>query len=78
MECPGADDIIGWQLAERCGVSTDPKGIELALEFIHRGTNEAGYVATGGEFTLNNGYLDPVAWKKSRGGTTTWGARAPR
>jgi hypothetical protein len=60
--------VIGWQLAERCGVRTDPKGLEYAFEFIHRGTNEAGYVAYGGEFTLNNGYVDPVAWKKSREG----------
>ncbi|MFN3483998.1 MAG: DUF6288 domain-containing protein [Planctomycetota bacterium] len=68
MQYPTILAVIGWQLAERCGVKTDPRGLELALEFIHRGTNEAGYVAYGGEFTLNNGYVDPVAWKKSREG----------
>ncbi len=60
--------VIAWQLAERCGVKADPKGVKNALEFIHRGTNAAGYVAYGGEFTLNNGLIDPVAWKKSKDG----------
>ncbi len=60
--------VIAWQLAERCGVKADPKGLKHALEFIHRGTNASGYVAYGGEFTLNNGLIDPVAWKKSKGG----------
>lgn len=60
--------VLGWELAERCGVAVDPKGVANAFDFIHRGTNEAGYVAYGGEFTLNNGYVDPVAWKKSTSG----------
>jgi hypothetical protein len=60
--------VIAWQLGERCGVKADPKGLRNALEFIHRGTNAAGYVAYGGEFTLNNGLIDPVAWKKSKDG----------
>jgi hypothetical protein len=61
--------VIGWQLAERCGVKAEPRGLRNALDFIHRGTNEAGYVAYGGEFTLNNGLVDPIAWRKSAGGT---------
>jgi hypothetical protein len=61
--------VLAWQLAERCGVRTDPRAMRNALDFIHRGTNEAGYVAYGGEFTLNNGLVDPVAWRKSTGGT---------
>ncbi|HYG74320.1 MAG TPA: DUF6288 domain-containing protein, partial [Planctomycetota bacterium] len=60
--------LMGWQLAERCGVSVDKDGVKSALEFIHRGTNEAGYVAYGGEFTLNNGLVDPVRWRKSTSG----------
>lgn len=60
--------VIAWQLGERCGIKADPKGLKVALEFIHRGTNAAGYVAYGGEFTLNNGLIDPVAWKKSKDG----------
>ena len=61
--------VIAWQLAERCGVKADPRAMRNALDFIHRGTNEAGYVAYGGEFTLNNGLVDAVAWRKSTGGT---------
>lgn len=60
--------VIAWQLAERCGVKAEPRALRSALDFIHRGTNAAGYVAYGGEFTLNNGYVDPVAWKKSTSG----------
>jgi hypothetical protein len=61
--------VLAWQLAERCGVRADPRAMRNAFDFIHRGTNEAGYVAYGGEFTLNNGLVDPVAWRKSTGGT---------
>lgn len=60
--------VIAWQLGERCGVKADPRGLKEAFEFIHHGTNAAGYVAYGGEFTLNNGLIDPVAWKKSKDG----------
>lgn len=60
--------VIGWQIAERCGIAAPPDGLSAALEFIHRGTNEAGYVAYGGEFTLNNGLIDSVRWKKSTSG----------
>jgi hypothetical protein len=60
--------VIAWQLAERCGAKPDPRGVRLAYDFIHRGTNASGYVAYGGEFTLNSGLVDPVAWKKSRSG----------
>ncbi len=60
--------VIAWQLSERCGVKADPKGVKNALDFMHRGTNAAGYVAYGGEFTLNNGIIDSAAWKKSKDG----------
>jgi hypothetical protein len=60
--------VIGWQLAERCGVEVEADCIKRALDFIHRGTNDGGAVAYGGEFTLNNGLVDPVKWKKSTGG----------
>ena len=60
--------VTAWQLAGRCGIDVDQDCIKRAMGFIHRGTNDAGYVAYGGEFTLNNGYVDPVAWKKSTGG----------
>ena len=60
--------VTAWQLAGRCGVDVNPDCIKRAMAFIHRGTNAAGYVAYGGEFTLNAGPADPVAFKKSKGG----------
>ncbi len=60
--------VTAWQLAGRCGVNAKPDSIKRAMEFIHHGTNAAGYVAYGGEFTLNAGLVDPVAWKASTGG----------
>ncbi len=60
--------VTAWQIAGRCGVPVKQDCIKRALAFIHRGTNAAGYVAYGGEFTLNNGLVDPVAWKASTGG----------
>ncbi len=60
--------VTAWQLAGRCGVDAKPGCIRRALDFIHRGTNEAGYVAYGGEFTLNNGIVDSVNWRRSRDG----------
>jgi cell division septation protein DedD len=60
--------VTAWQLAGRCGVEANPDCVKRALGFIHRGTNAAGYVAYGGEFTLNAGLVDPVAWKKSTSG----------
>ena len=60
--------VTAWQLAGRCGVNAKPDSIKRAMEFIHRGTNAGGYVAYGGEFTLNAGLVDPVAWKASTGG----------
>ena len=60
--------VTAWQLAERCKVEVKADSIKRALEFIHRGTNAAGYVAYGGEFTLNGGLVDAVKWKSSTGG----------
>jgi hypothetical protein len=60
--------VTAWQLAGRCGVDAKPGCIRRSLDFIHRGTNEAGYIAYGGEFTLNNGIVDSVAWRSSRDG----------
>ncbi len=60
--------VTARQLAARCGVPIDADKLKRSMDFIHRGTNEAGYVAYGGEFTLNNGLVDPVRWKASHGG----------
>lgn len=61
--------VTAWQLSERCGIPAPTNCIKRALDFIHRGTNASGYIAYGGEFTMNNGYVDPVAWKAESGNT---------
>jgi len=60
--------VTARQLAARCGVPPDPDKLRRSMEFIHRGTNRAGYVAYGGEFTLNAGIVDPVNWRNSTSG----------
>lgn len=60
--------VTARQLAARCGAPIDPDKLKRSMAFIHRGTNQAGYVAYGGEFTLNNGPVDPVRWKNSTSG----------
>ena len=60
--------LTAWQCAARCGIRLKPDHVQRALNFIHYGTNAAGYVAYGGEFTMNNGPVDAVAWKQSTGG----------
>lgn len=60
--------VTARQLAARCGVPIDPDKLKRSMAFIHRGTNQAGYVAYGGEFTLNNGLVDSVRWKSSTRG----------
>lgn len=60
--------VTAWQVAGRCGVDANSDNIKRAMDFIHRGTNSAGYVAYGGEFTLNAGIADPAAFKKSKDG----------
>ncbi len=60
--------VTARQLAARCGAPIDQDKLKRSMDFIHRGTNRAGYVAYGGEFTLNNGPVDPVRWKNSTRG----------
>lgn len=69
MQYPTIFAVTAWQLSERCGIPAPTDCIKRALDFIHRGTNAAGYVAYGGEFTMNNGYVDPVSWKAESGNT---------
>jgi hypothetical protein len=70
MQVPTILAVTAWQLSERCGIPAPTNCIKRALDFIHRGTNASGYIAYGGEFTMNNGYVDPVAWKAGSGDTS--------
>ena len=60
--------VTAWQLATMCGVETKPDYIKRSLGFIHRGVNAVGYIAYGGEFTLNCGIVDAAAWRLGTGG----------
>jgi hypothetical protein len=69
MQYPTALAVIAWQIADRCGVKVDADRIKRAIEFIHRGSNAAGAVAYGGEFTILFGDLkDPEKYKASKHG----------
>jgi len=64
MQWPTCLALMTWQLAGECGIEFDSAAPERSYRFLNYGTTDAGKVAYGGEFTLNNGVVDPVAWKK--------------
>jgi hypothetical protein len=61
--------VIGWQLAERCGLTVTPERMASAFKYIHHGTNASGNVAYGSEFTFD-GYTihDPTSYMRGVGG----------
>ncbi|MGJ8642393.1 MAG: DUF6288 domain-containing protein [Luteolibacter sp.] len=63
MQWPTCLALMTWELAGQCGVDFDPESPERSYRFLEYGTNSKGKVAYGGEFTLNNGPVDPKAWK---------------
>ena len=67
MQWPTCLAIMAWQLGRQSGIGLeDPEidaGIDSAFQFLDYGTTEAGRIAYGGEFTLNNGPVDWVRWK---------------
>jgi len=65
MQRPTYLAILAWQLMKQCGIKLKHEGIEKAYTFVDYGTNQAGLTAYGGEFTLNNGPIDPVKWRSS-------------
>ena len=66
MQWPTCLALMTWQLAGDCGVEFDPAAPERSYQFLDYGTTEAGKIAYGGEFTLNNGPVDSAKWKKSK------------
>ncbi len=64
MQWPTLLAIEAWQLAKLSGVPENSDGLKSAFTFLDRGTTVSGHVAYGGEFTLNNGPIDPVKWKQ--------------
>lgn len=53
--------ILSWQLGKTCGLEAEQEGLDAGYQFLEYGTTSSGWVAYGGEFTLNNG---PIDWKK--------------
>ena len=63
MQWPTILAIDAWQLGKLCGIQENHPGLAHAFTFLEHGTMVSGHVAYGGEFTLNNGPVDPDKWK---------------
>ncbi|MBI1337808.1 MAG: hypothetical protein GC164_12725 [Phycisphaera sp.] len=67
MQWPTLLAIDAWQLGKLCGLRENHTGLDDAFKFVEHGTTVSGHVAYGGEFTLNNGPVDPDRWKTNTG-----------
>jgi hypothetical protein len=76
MQFPTVLAIDAWQLAKQCGLEMKHPGLDKAFGFLQRGTTERGHVAYGGEFTLNNGPIDPEKWKTGRDNNYNFSAKS--
>ena len=76
MQWPTILAIDFWQLGKLCGLQENHPGIEKAFVFLEHGTTVNGHVAYGGEFTLNNGPVDPEKWKTGRDNSDTFSAKS--
>jgi len=65
MQWPTCLALMTWQLSKQCGVEVDQVSVDRSFQFLDYGTTEAGKIAYGGEFTLNNGPVDWDRWKSS-------------
>lgn len=65
MQWPTCLALMSWQLGRECGLEVDPDAVDRSFRFLDYGTTEAGKIAYGGEFTLNNGPVDSKRWKAS-------------
>jgi hypothetical protein len=55
--------LLSWQLGKYCGLEAQQDGLDAGFQFLEYGTTQAGWVAYGGEFTLNNGPVDTEKWQ---------------
>ena len=76
MQWPTILAIDAWQLGKQCGIQLTHPGIEHAFTFLEHGTTVNGHVAYGGEFTLNNGPVDPEKWKTGSDNKNTYSAKS--
>jgi len=65
MQWPTCLALMTWQLGRQAGIEEDPETLERSFQFLDHGTTDAGSIAYGGEFTLNNGPVDWEKWKSS-------------
>ena len=65
MQITTALAVVARQLGAQCGAKINADRLKRSMAFIHHGTNDVGYMAYGGEFTLNRGPVDSVKWKKT-------------
>jgi hypothetical protein len=56
--------MLSWQLGKMCGLEAQEEGLDAGFQFLENGTTVSGWVAYGGEFTLNNGPVDTKAWQQ--------------
>ncbi len=76
MQWPTILAIDAWQLAKQCGIPENHAGLDSAFKFLDHGTTVNGHVAYGGEFTLNNGPVDPEKWKTGSDNNYTFSAKS--
>lgn len=76
MQWPTILAIDAWQLGKLCGIQENHPGLEKAFGFLEHGTTVNGHVAYGGEFTLNNGPVDPDKWKTGPDNSNTFSAKS--
>ena len=76
MQWPTILAIDAWQLGKPCGIQENHPGLEKAFVFLEHGTTVNGHVAYGGEFTLNNGPVDPEKWKTGPDNKDTYSAKS--
>jgi len=76
MQWPTILAIDAWQLAKKCGIKEELPGLNSAFTFLQHGTTKNGHVAYGGEFTLNNGPVDPEKWKTGRDNSFVFSAKS--
>jgi hypothetical protein len=65
MQWPTCLALMSWELAKQCGLEVDQAAVDRSFQFLDYGTTDAGKIAYGGEFTLNNGPVDSKRWKAS-------------
>ncbi|MCH7225977.1 DUF6288 domain-containing protein [Haloferula sp. A504] len=63
MQWPTCLALMTWELSKQCGLEVDQEAVDRSFTFLDHGTTNAGKIAYGGEFTLNNGPVDWKSWK---------------